>query len=245
VTGINGRIGRILRSSLAKVYDTVGIDKQGPFSARVLRADIADYGRLEEVFSALGPAHYLLHLAADAAEDAKWDSILKHNIIGTRNVFKAARGAGVQRLVFASSNHVTGAYEGYPPDRFLHTQFEPPRISSGDPIRPDGYYGVSKAFGEALARYFSSRWEIGCVCLRIGSVLKEDDPAGDPRHMKTWLSHRDLIQLVMKSLSSNVAFGIYYGVSDNQGRFWDITNARVELGFEPQDDASRLQAPER
>jgi hypothetical protein len=53
-----------------------------------------------------------------------------------------------------------------------------------------------------------------------------------------WLSHRDLVQLVEKSLSANVVFGIYYGISNNKGAFWDISNARDELGFAPEDDAS-------
>jgi hypothetical protein len=83
---------------------------------------------------------------------------------------------------------------------------------------------------------------MACVCLRIGSVLKVDDPTRDSRYMKTWLSHPDLIQLVRKSLRSTVTFGIYYGVSDSQGRFWDISNARAELGYDPQDDASRFTA---
>jgi hypothetical protein len=71
-------------------------------------------------------------------------------------------------------------------------------------------------------------------------VLADDDPTKDERNRKIWLSHRDLLQLVEKSLASNVVFGIYYGVSDNQGAFWDITNARLNLGYKPVDDASRL-----
>ena len=59
--------------------------------------------------------------------------------------------------------------------------------------------------------------------------------------MKTWLSHRDLVQLVNKSLGSNVMFGIYFGVSANMSVFWDISNARSELGYEPVDDASEYR----
>jgi nucleoside-diphosphate-sugar epimerase len=122
----------------------------------------------------------------------------------------------------------------------LHKQAEPVKIGPDDPLRPDSDYGVSKAFGEAVARYYSARWGIQALCLRIGAVLADDDPTKDERNRKIWLSHRDLLQLVEKSLASNVIFGIYYGVSDNQGAFWDITNARLDLGYEPVDDASRL-----
>jgi hypothetical protein len=76
------------------------------------------------------------------------------------------------------------------------------------------------------------------ICLRIGSVLADDDPTGSLRHRRTWLSHRDLVQLVQKSLQTDVGFGIYYGVSDNDGRFWSLRNARAELGYQPQDKAA-------
>ena len=78
------------------------------------------------------------------------------------------------------------------------------------------------------------------ICLRIGSVRADDDPTENLRFKRTWLSHRDLIQLVEKSLDSSIAFGIYYGISNNKGAFWDISNAQIELGYNPQDDASRI-----
>jgi hypothetical protein len=97
---------------------------------------------------------------------------------------------------------------------------------------------VSKAFGEAVARYYCARWGIEAICLRIGMVLSSDDPTSDARLRKIWLSHRDLVQLIEKSLTANVNFGIYYGVSNNKGAFWDITNARNEMAYEPVDDGS-------
>jgi hypothetical protein len=76
------------------------------------------------------------------------------------------------------------------------------------------------------------------VCLRIGSVLKDDDPARHVRNQSIWLSHRDLVQLVKKSLLAEVRFAIYYGVSNNRRRFWDISDAMAEIGYQPEDDAS-------
>jgi hypothetical protein len=46
------------------------------------------------------------------------------------------------------------------------------------------------------------------------------------------------VQLVEKSLASHVRFGIYYGISNNKDAFWDISNARADLGFAPVDDGS-------
>jgi nucleoside-diphosphate-sugar epimerase len=132
---------------------------------------------------------------------------------------------------------VTGAYEGLPPG--LHLRQNPEKITVDDPIRPDGFYGVSKAAGEAIARMYFEVYGIESICLRIGSVIREDDPGINPRFGSTWLSHRDLIQLVRKSLSTEASFGIYYGVSNNAKRFWDISNAEAELGYHPEDDASK------
>ena len=240
ITGINGLIGSILRKGLDRAFDIYGLDCAGPFSDRIFEANIREYDQIADVFRRIGPFEYLTHLAANPRADADWDSVLNDNIVGTRNVFEAAKEFGVRRVVFASSNHVTGAYEGFEPDQRLHEEHDPRLITIEDPIRPDGYYGVSKAFGEALARYYCARWGIEFVCLRIGSVLREDDPTVSKRFRKTWLSHRDLVQLVEKGLKSNLTFGIYYGVSNNKGAFWDISNARLELGYSPEDDASTL-----
>jgi nucleoside-diphosphate-sugar epimerase len=181
---------------------------------------------------------YIVHLAGDPRMDADWESVYRNNIGGTKNIYEAARLHGVKRIVFASSNHTTGAYEGLPPN--LHTKNNPNLITVKDPIRPDGFYGVSKAAGEAIARMYYDLYGLESICLRIGSVLKDDDPRKNPRYASTWLSHKDLVQLVTKCLLSNVKFGIYYGVSNNKKRFWDISNAESEINYQPEDDASRI-----
>jgi hypothetical protein len=89
-----------------------------------------------------------------------------------------------------------------------------------------------------MARYYCARWGVEAICLRIGAVLQEDDPTTDARKLRIWLSQRDLVQLVEKSLLTNVPFGIYYGISNNKGAFYDLSNARDEMGFVPADDAS-------
>lgn len=238
ITGINGLIGTVLYKALQNNHDVYGLDQEEPFSDRVVSADIAEYGQLSEVIQRFRPLDAIIHLAGDPRVDATWESVLRANIIGTRNIFEAAREHGVPRVVFASSNHATGAYQGFEPESYTFTEPNPPMVSPEDPVRPDSEYGVSKVFGEAIARYYSDRWRIKAICLRIGAVLKDDDPTRYSQNRRIWLSHRDLVQLVEKSLTTNMAFGIYYGVSNNKGAFWDITNARADLGFEPVDDGS-------
>jgi nucleoside-diphosphate-sugar epimerase len=237
ITGCEGLIGRILWPSLADAFELYGMDiRASERTANVFRADISDIEQVYSVFERIPSLAYVVHLAGDPRTDADWESVLANNIAGTRNVYETAKSFKVKRVVFASSNHVTGAYEGFPPS--LHAQPNPALITPRDPIRPDGNYGVSKAAGEAIARMYYELFGIESVCLRIGSVEKEDARAKDARHQSTWLSHRDLTQLVRKSLLADVRFAVYYGVSNNKKRFWDISNAVAEIGYQPEDDAS-------
>ena len=238
ITGINGLIGTLLRNALQQRHTIYGLDRAGEFSEQVLSADISDYQQTAQVVKQFRPLDAIIHLAGDPRVDASWESVLKANIIGTRNIFEAAREFQVPQVVYASSNHVTGAHHGFEPTLYKYTQPGPPMISTQDPIRPDSDYGLSKAFGEAVARYYFDRWEIKAICLRIGAVLKNDDPTTESQNRRIWLSHRDLVQLVEKSLASDVTFGIYYGISNNRDAFWDISNARADLGFAPEDDGA-------
>ena len=238
ITGINGLIGTVLRNALQQTHTIYGLDLEGEFSEQVLSADISDYQQTAQVVKQFHPLDAIIHLAGDPRVDASWESVLRANIIGTRNIFEAAREFQVPQVVYASSNHVTGAYHGFEPTLYKYTQPGPPMISPQDPIRPDSDYGLSKAFGEAVARYYFDRWGIKAICLRIGAVLKNDDPTTESQNRRIWLSHRDLVQLVEKSLASDVTFGIYYGISNNRDAFWDISNARADLGFAPEDDGA-------
>ena len=238
ITGINGMIGGILRDALQDKHEVYGLDQQGEFSDRVLSADISEYEQVADVVEQLRPLHAIIHLAGDPSPQASWESVLNANIIGTRNIFEAAREFAVPRLIFASSNHAAGAYHGYDPESYTFTRPHPLKVSPYEPPRPDSEYGVSKVFGEAIARYYSDRWDLQAICLRIGAVLKDDNPTKDPQNRQIWLSHRDLIQLIEKTLTTDVKFGIYFGISNNKDAFWDIDNARAELGFAPVDDGS-------
>lgn len=236
ITGSKGLIGGILTKELERGFDVYGIDIQGNKSQRIFKTDISNLGKLRNVFAGIFPLDYIIHLAGDSEVKADWPSVLKNNIIGTKNIYELAREYKVKKMIFASSNHVTGGYEGIPPK--LHKEQNPKIISIKDSIRPDSDYGTSKVFGESLARQYFELYGISSICLRIGSVLKDDNPAQDERFIKTWLSHRDLVQLVEKSILSDIGFGIYYGVSNNKGKFWDISSAEKEIGYNPKDNAS-------
>jgi nucleoside-diphosphate-sugar epimerase len=236
ITGSKGKIGTVLMEALADSFEVYGVDILDTLEERTLRADIANYKQLSNVLRVLAPIPCIVHLAADPRVGAGWDSVLKNNIIGTKNLYEVAKEYKVKKVIFSSSNHVTGAYEGIP--QSLHEQPRPRLITTNDPVRPDSNYGTSKLFGEAVARQYYELYGLQSVCLRIGSFLADDNPTRNERVRRTWVSHRDLIQLVKKSIMSEIEFGIYYGVSNNKGRFWDISNAEEEIGYYPEDDAS-------
>jgi len=230
ITGSEGLIGTILKKELTE-HELYCLDLKESNEKNCFKADISKINQLIPVFEKIGSLDAVIHLAADSRVNASWLSALQNNIIGTKNIFECAKLFGIRRIIFASSNHVTGAYEGFPPS--LHKQKNPKKIKPNDIIRPDSDYGTSKAFGEILARQYFELYGINSICLRIGTVLEEDNPKINPRFLKTWLSHKDLTQIFRKSLKKCHSFGIYYAISDNEGAFYDITSAKEELGYKP------------
>ena len=255
ITGAEGNIGTGLRRNLADRYTLKSITRAPVEGLESTVADIAD---LTAMLPAFAGADAVIHLAASATVDAAWPDVLHNNIEGLYNVFEASRQAGVKQVIFASSNHAVGGYEadGGPE---IYRRRSGVMVGTDAPLRPDSLYGISKAFGEAVGRYFVEKFGLKVYCLRIGSVLPDDNPRSEAitagagpfwlppmtpeqrlrRYAATWLSHADLARLVDACLrAEHIDFGIYYGVSDNPYRFWTLDNAKADLGYWPQDAAS-------
>ena len=127
-------------------------------------------------------------------------------------------------MVLASSLHVTGFYEAGEP------------IGPGAPLRPDSFYGVSKACGENLGSLYADKHGLEVVCVRIGTVAERPTT---PRHLSTWLSSRDAVELFYRCLvAPDVGFTVVYGASANQRGWWDLDSAE-RLGYRPADDAEQ------
>ena len=232
ITGAAGRIGQVMREGLKNRYDLRLMYHRTVLEAgegeEVALGSVADMAAIE---AAVDGVDAVVHMAGDPSTSATWESVLEKNIQGVYCTYEACRNKGVKRVIFASTNHVTGFYE-------QDGVYTTPEL----PERPDSLYGVSKAFGEDLGRYYVDQYGLEVICLRIGSFQPDSavtERKGD-RILSTWLSHRDCVQLVWRGIEADVRFGIYYGISGNTRAYWDIQSARQELGYDPEDDAERL-----
>jgi uronate dehydrogenase len=228
LTGAAGGLGQQLRPRLKAYCDTLRLSDRAELGEaapgeEVQRAELADRAAM---LALLDGVDAVVHLGG-ISTDGPFDAIVQANIVGTYNLYEAARQHGVRRIVFASSNHVTGFYR------------QDQVIDATMPVRPDGHYGLSKAFGENLAQYYFDRYGLETVSLRIGSSFPEPK---DRRMLATWLSYDDLERLVVASLSAPVVgHSIVYGISDNRLAWWDNPPAR-HVGYRPQDSSEPFRA---
>ena len=229
LTGAAGHLGGVMRPRLKAYCGTLRVSDRldtlagaAPGEERVV-CDLADRGA---VFALMQGVDAVVHLGGVSTEQP-WETILAGNIDGLVNVYEGARRAGVRRIVFASSNHVTGFYG----------QHE--TVSPRDPVRPDGFYGLSKAFGENLAQLYWDRHGLETVSVRIGSAFAEPR---DRRMLASWMSFDDTERLIVAALSApSVGHSVIYGMSDNPLTWWDNTPAR-HIGYRPLDSSERFRA---
>jgi len=228
LTGAAGGLGRVLRPRLK------------PWCTVLRLSDIAELGtaasgeelqpvaleKADQVHALLEGVDAVVHLGGVSVE-GPFEPILQANIVGAYNLYEAARRHGVKRIVFASSNHVTGFYR------------QDEVIDPSMPMRPDGHYGLSKAFGENLAQFYFDRYGLETVSLRIGSSFPEPK---DRRMLATWMSFDDLERLVVASLTAPVVgHSVIYGMSDNTTTWWNNAGAK-HIGYRPQDSSEPFRA---
>ena len=220
ITGAAGGVGRALRGALAGTYqlrlsDLRPIKDLKP-GERFMRADIT---RMADVLRITKGVDAIVHLGGYSVE-GPWPLILKANIEGCFNAYEAARRNGVPRFIFPTSNHAVGFYRR---DETIDHRVYP---------KPDGRYGVSKVFGEALGSLYADKYGLRVLCIRIGNV---NERPIDKRRLAIWVSPRDLGQLVSIGVEHpDLRFEIVYGVSDNRRSWYDNVNA-MRLGYRPQD----------
>lgn len=229
LTGAAGGLGKVLRERLRPYATTLrlsDISEMAPAAGpheEVVQCDLADKAAVHQLVEGVDAiAHF-----GGVSVERPFEEIVGPNICGVFHIYEAARRHGVKRVVFASSNHVIGFYR------------QDEHFDASVHRRPDGYYGLSKSYGEDMANFYFDRYGIETVSIRIGSSFPE--PA-NRRMMSTWLSYDDLTQLLERALyTPNVGHTVVYGMSANRDVWWDNHQA-AHLGFAPKDSSEVFRA---
>src|SRR3954465_10134556 len=226
VTGGAGRIGTMVRTALQDDYDGRALDLHAIDGVESFVADMTDYKAIRPAFEGVD---IVVDLANNPSGSLSWDLAYANNIPSSYNALRAAQEAGAKRYVFTSSNRASEGYEADEPYasicRGAYDGLEPgklPLVTTSMPVRPSGPYGIGKCLGEAAARYFSDYHGLSCICLRLGTVHGSDRPRAT-RQFATLLSPNDLKELYRCAVAApaDLRFATFYGVSNNDWRFWD------------------------
>jgi len=240
LTGAEGRVGQAILSDLSAEYEWRLLDRDPPThdtDHEFVVADITDEEAVREAVEGVGA---IVHLAGDPRPEAPWNSVLNNNIDGTRNVLEAAVAEGVEKVVFASSNHAVGAYETDERTPDMYRPSDDYQLDGTELPRPSNLYGVSKATGEVLGRYYHDEHGLSVVCVRIGNLTKNHPPKDYERGQAMWLSHRDCAHLFDRCIRADYDYEIVYGISDNERKYDAIERAKEVLGYEPQDNSAEF-----
>ena len=229
ITGANGQLGSMLRPRLAHMADILrvsarkGLGEAAPHE-EIVYCDLSDKAAVEALVEGCDG---IVHMGGQSVE-ATWDVIRTSNFDGMVNLYEAARKASTPpRILFASSNHAIG----------YHSQST--RLDANSPTRPDGLYGVSKVFGEALASMYHDKYGIETANVRIGSCTPE--PLNH-RMLSTWMSQDDFVSLIECIFAvSKLGCPIIYGASANAASWWDNREVAY-LGWQPKDNAEAFRA---
>lgn len=227
ITGAAGGLGRLMRTRLAHMADTIRLTdltemEPAGDGEEVVQANLADEAAVHDLVEGCdGIVHF-----GGVSVERSFDLISDANLRGVYNLYEAARANGHPRIVFATSNHVVG----------FHTQDR--RLSASDPMKPDGLYGVSKCFGEAMASMYHSKFGQETALVRIGSCFPEPI---NHRMLATWFSPDDFVSLIECCFRApRLGCPIIWGVSDNDEQWWDNSAARY-LGWRPKDSSARFR----
>jgi nucleoside-diphosphate-sugar epimerase len=183
---MSGLIGSALRKHLDGRYSLRALNRKPVPGVPCHQADIADLDGIQPAFVGVD---VVAHLAALAGSGNTLDTLLGPNIVGTYNVFEAARRAGVKRVSFASSGATVSSYEREEPYRTLTTarpvSARGNRRTRVPSARTDSQ--PAKVWG-GLARHYADG-----TAIRQPTAGSPPGPAGRACEFSVWCSQRDVV----------------------------------------------------
>jgi uronate dehydrogenase len=229
LSGASGNIGIVLRPALLKLGG--GLRSAGgrrtltPIAPEeeVCNGDLRDAAFVDQL---LAGVDVLIHMAATSVERPA-PEIIENNLVALHAVYEGARRHRVRRIVFASSNHAVGMHS-------VET-----KLDLDCDLRPDGWYGLSKVWGEAMTRMYWDKHGIEGICVRIGTAIEKPT---EFRHLSTWLGNDDLVQLITRCITvPDIGYLAVWGVSANTRSYWNNAGA-ARLGYRPTQNAEDYAA---
>jgi uronate dehydrogenase len=229
LSGAAGQLGAVLRQALlARGVPLRSAGGRKPLLPLVdgedlMHGDLCDPAVVDRL---LDGVDVLIHMAGTSMEKPL-PEIIDNNLRALVEIYEGAIRNRVKRIVFASSNHAIGMYP------------VGEKLALDCALRPDGLYGLSKVWGEALARMVWDKHGIESICVRIGSCVARPT---EPRHLSTWLGHEDLLHLIERCMTvQGIGFLVVWGVSANTRAWWDNRGAEA-LGYTPRQNAEDFAA---
>ena len=207
VTGGSGKAGRwVVRDLRDQGHNVLNVDHahDGSGHGLCVVADLTDPG---EALALIAKSEAVVHLAAIPAPEIRSEAeTFRINTMSTFNVFSAAVAAGVDRVVWASSETVLGLPFDTPP------LFAP--IDETIEPRPESSYSLSKLVGEKMAAQLSRRSGLPFLGLRFSNIMEPpdyeafpgfwDDPKLRKWNLWGYVDVRDVAKAVRLGLEADI-----------------------------------------
>ncbi|MFC7027207.1 NAD-dependent glucose-6-phosphate dehydrogenase Azf [Halomicroarcula sp. GCM10025324] len=238
LTGAGGAVGEAILEGIGDEYYWRLMYHNPPAENpghEYLVGDVVDTDDIREAMDGVGA---VIHLAGDPRPEAPWNSVLSNNIDGTQKMYQIAVEEGVEKFVFASSNHAVGSFETDTRTPEMYRTHDDFRLDGTELPRPGNLYGVSKATGEVLGRYYHDEYGINVCNIRIGNLTRNHPPVEYERGQAMWLSYPDCAHIHQCALEADYEYEIVYGISDNDRKYYSIERAKEVLGYDPQDNSA-------
>ncbi|MFB6311017.1 MAG: NAD-dependent glucose-6-phosphate dehydrogenase Azf [Salinirussus sp.] len=244
LTGAGGHVGSAILQGLRDDFEWQLMFHNPPAEEPDVPYEIGEVEEYDDVAAAVEGAEAVIHLAGDPRPSAPWRSVLKSNIDGTKQLYQAAVDEGVEKVVYASSNHAVGHFETERTPT-IYDAADDFRLDGTELPRPGNFYGISKAAGETIGRYYHDEYGISVCNIRIGNLNADHPPIDYDRGQAMWLSERDCARIHKCALEAEYGYEIVYGISDNASKFYSLKRAREVLGYEPLDDSAEWDGDTR